>query len=214
MPRKRNNAHEAEIVLVTGSSGAGKTTWMKKIIKRRKRVIIYDAAKHEYGDVADLVIVADPPDKKGAESAEKKLLKAIRQNLDSQIKIAFQPLRPTAENFDFWCRVVYAWGDCTAVAEELADVTTPGKAPTGWGDVLRKGRAYGLKVYGLTQRPAESDKTIIGNATLIHAGRQARFEDMKYMAREMSLTADDFKMQPGQWIEYDLQKLTHKRGKS
>lgn len=203
MPRKRNNAHSAEIVLVTGSSGAGKTTWMKKIIKRRKRVCVFDAAKHEYGDVCPVIV-----------RTERELLAAIRANLDTGAKIAFQPLRPTVENFEFWARAVYAWGDATTVAEELADVTTPGKAPEGWGDLLRKGRAYGLKVYGLTQRPAESDKTIIGNATLIHAGRQARFEDQKYMAREMSLKPDDFKMQPGEWIEYDLQKLTHKRGKS
>lgn len=211
MPRKRNNAHSAEIVLVTGSSGAGKTTWMKKIIARRKRVLIYDAAKHEYGDACNIII---RPGSGMQQTAEKRLLDTIRANLDGPAKIAFQPTRPTPENFDFFCRVAYAWGDCTVVAEELADVTTPGKAPPGWGDVLRKGRAYGLKVYGLTQRPAESDKTIIGNATLIHAGRQARFEDMKYMAREMSLKPDDFKMQPGEWIEYDLQKLSHKRGKS
>lgn len=203
MPRKRNNAHKAEIVLGTGSSGAGKTTWIKKkIIKPRKRAIIFDAAKHEYGDVAGIIA-----------RSERELLAAIRANLDNGAKIAFQPTRPTPENFDFFCRAAYAWGDATVVAEELADVTTPGKAPPGWGDVLRKGRAYGLKVYGLTQRPAESDKTIIGNATLIHAGRQSRLKDRKYMADEMGLTPADFVMKPGEWIEYDLQTLTHKRGK-
>ena len=105
------------------------------------------------------------------------------------------------------------WGWATVVVEELADVTSSSKAPQGWGDVLRKGRAIGLKIYGLTQRPAESDKTIIGNASLFHAGRQSRSADRKYMAAELNLSAEDLLLDDGEYIEFSPAKMTYKRGK-
>jgi hypothetical protein len=201
--RKLDNSQSAEIVLVTGSSGARKTTWLKKKTARRTRLAIYDAAKHEYGDVVQHIA-----------RNKRELLDLLKSNKSGKLRVAYQPPRPEPNDFNFFCRAVYAWANCTVIVEELADVTSSGKAPQGWGDILRKGRAFSMKVFAATQRPAESDKTIIGNATLIHAGRQSRFKDQKYMADEMALSADDFKMLPGHWIEYDMQKLEHKRGET
>jgi hypothetical protein len=199
--RKLNNSHNAEIVLVTGSSGSWKTSWIKKHIKRRKRLIIWDAAKHEYGG---LCVVA---------KTQRQLLALLKANLSGGLKVAFQPDTLTKELFDWWAKAVLAWGDCTAVAEELADVTSAGKAPDGWGQLLRKGRAYGIKIIGATQRPAESDKTIIGNLSMFHAGRQSRADDRKYMAKEMNLKPEDFLMDDGQYIEFIPAKMKHNHGK-
>lgn len=192
MPPRLDNSQKAEIVLVSGSSGSRKTTYVKKIINKRKRVGVYDAAKHEYGDIKGIVIA----------KTQRELLNLLKTHKTTALKVAFQPPRPCAKSFEFFCKCMMAWGWATVVAEELADVTTPSKAPEGWGDVVRKGRAIGLKVYGLTQRPAESDKTIIGNASMLHAGRQTRAADRKYMAAELNINADDLLLDDGEYIEF------------
>jgi hypothetical protein len=81
----------------------------------------------------------------------------------------------TPKHFQIFCKLAWVWLRAAAgvlVVEELSDVTNPAKAPPAWGAICRKHRhALGSTVYALTQRPAESDKTILGNAELIHAGR-------------------------------------------
>jgi hypothetical protein len=95
---------------------------------------------------------------------------------------------PSPKNFDLFCRIAWAWARlavCTIVVEELADVTHPGKAPEAWGVLLRRGLKYGARIIGITQAPAESDKTIIRNAGRVVCFRQERAGDRAYMAREL-----------------------------
>jgi hypothetical protein len=73
------------------------------------------------------------------------------------------------------------------VAEETSDVTSPGKAPDGWGMLIRRGLKYGVDIYAITQRPSESDKTVMGNASIIHCCGLQRAGDRKYMALEMDI---------------------------
>jgi len=112
--------------------------------------------------------------------------------------------------FGDFCRLAYAWGMCgneinqhtTCIAEELADVTSPGKAPETWGVMLRQGLGWGMNIYGVSQRPAESDKTIMGNLTFIHAHFMSRAQDRKYIAEEMDINPDDIKaLEQYKWIE-------------
>lgn len=201
MSRKLDNSQKAEIILVTGSSGSRKTTYIKGKIKGRKRVIVWDAAKHEYGDVCKVA------------KTQKELLILIKRAGDGGLRVAFQPDLLTKELFAWWAGVALAWGLNTAVAEELADVTSAGKAPNRWGQLLRKGRAYGIKIIAATQRPAESDKTIVGNVTLFHAGRQSRDGDRRYMAKELNVKAEELLMNDGNYIEFNPAKMTHKKGK-
>ena len=91
------------------------------------------------------------------------------------------------------------------VVEELADVTSPGKAPEGWGELIRKGRHYGGSIYALTQRPAESDKTIAGNADIIHTGRLSFPRDRKTMAEYLDVPVSKITALPSlHWIERDM----------
>src|SRR5688572_1381053 len=77
-------------------------------------------------------------------------------------------LAPTAENFSDFCTVAFCWARlvpaATVVVEELADVTQPGKAPSAWGMLVRRGLKYGCSIWAITNAPAESDKTVIRNA--------------------------------------------------
>jgi hypothetical protein len=71
------------------------------------------------------------------------------------------------DRFDLFCRAVYAAGDCTALVEELADVTSPSWAPPSWGRLNTSGRHRGVEVIACTQSPAYVDKKFLGGCTYI-----------------------------------------------
>ncbi len=189
---------KADITVVCGSSGSGKSAWIKQQLKGRSRVIVWDIDE-EYID------------EKGFQAVRSRAELLILLQKRKKGRFAYVP--KNLNEFNLWCRAAFAWGNCTAIAEETADVTTPSKAPDGWGVLIRRGRKRGIAVIGVTQRPAESDKTIIGNASLIHSGLLKRPQDRKYMAAEMDI---DLKLmndlKPLEWIESTGDKIV-KKGK-
>lgn len=103
----------------------------------------------------------------------KELAELLKRYSHEALKVRF--VTDGKAMFEFWARCTFAWCNAAIVAEETADVTNPSKAPHWWGLLIRKGRARGLStIFALTQRPAESDKTDIGNATLLNWPTQAR----------------------------------------
>lgn len=184
-----DTSREADITVVCGSSGSGKSAYVKQKTASAERVIVWDPDDEYHGP--GVVRVS-----------------AITQLVDIMVKHPDSPLRVRLVSsgqaaFDLWARAAFAWGDCVAIAEETADVTSPGKAPEGWGTLVRRGRKRGISIYGVTQRPSESDKTIIGNASTIHVGRLTRSQDRDYLSRE--LDCDKAKIDALQNLEY-LQK--------
>lgn len=113
------------------------------------------------------------------------------------------------KTFDIFCKLAFVWMRAmrggVLVIEELADVTTPQKAPDGWGEIVRKGRHFGGCIYGVTQRPAESDKTIAGNADIIHTGRLSFPTDRKTLAEYLDVDVAQITALPSlHWIERDM----------
>lgn len=109
------------------------------------------------------------------------------------------------EQFDSFCRVAWCWlrlAPGALVIEETASVTQPGKAPAAWGTLVRMSLRYGVDLYALTQRPAESDKTAFGNATVIHAGRAVTPRDRATMAEYLDVPVSAVAaLRPLDWIE-------------
>ena len=66
-------------------------------------------------------------------------------------------------------------------------MTNPGKAPEHYGMILRKALSSGVDIYAITQRPAESDKTAIGNASVVHVCRMQLDRDRKAVARDTGI---------------------------
>ena len=179
----------ADIRLVTGQSGSGKSHYVKGCTASSKRVLVWDV-KGEYTGNGFQRIDGDPL----------ALVRALKTT--GAGRIAYVP-RNLSE-FDFWCQAAYAWGHCDVIAEELADVTTPGKAPPGWGVILRRGRERVLRVFAITQRPAESDKTIMGNWTVARCFSLRRFDDRGYMAKELGVPRsmlDSLDLERHEWVE-------------
>lgn len=182
---------DGRIIVVTGSSGSGKSAWVKQQLRAFPRVLAWDP-EGEYVGEPGFVGVASAP----------QLLARLR-NHKGRGRFAF--VAPTLALFDWWCRLAFAWGrlaPCAVVAEETADVTTPSKAPQWYGTLIRRGRKWGITIYGVTQRPAESDKTTMGNAHIVHCGRMQRAADRRYMAAELDVPQERIAaLAPLEWIE-------------
>lgn len=187
----------SRISLICGSTGAGKSEYVKRLIRSTRRLIIWDI-EDEYaaGGMERITRLRD-------------LIDAVRDQEEARVAYV-APVR----RFGDWARVALAWGRCMAVAEELASVTHPGKAPEGWGDLIRRGRKRAVELIGITQRPAECDKTIVGNASIIRCGMLWRARDAAYMAEEMGVEVDRIAaLKPLEWIQVDRRTRKITRGR-
>ena len=194
MPKPRiDTSRRADLRLVCGGTGSGKSSYVKAEIKRLKpsRILIWDPVD-EYGELANVRI-----------TRPKELADLLKRYPHGALKVRF--VAESREMFEFWAACAFAWCNACIVAEELADVTTAGKAPPHWGQVVRRGRARGLApIFAITQRPSESDKTTVGNATLVRCGRLNRANDRKYMAQELDINVSMISaLKPLEYVERD-----------
>lgn len=168
---------DGKIVAIVGRSRSGKTAWLKKRIEKSPRLLVWDI-EGQYNDNMQII------------SRKADLLAAIKK---PKARISYVPA--SKEEFDFWAKCAFVFAQLGSdlgvmtdvVAEEIADVTTPAKAPDGWGMLIRRGSKYGANIYGITQRPAESDKTLFGNCHEVHCCAMRRPDDRRYMAKELDL---------------------------
>lgn len=184
---------DGELIAVCGKSRSGKSAWLMQRLAKERSLLVWDV-KPEWSMKAKCKLVTTPRD------------------LAALIKPGMPPVRigynvpATDENFEVFCRL--AWLGINAgtvqnlVIEETADVTNPGKAPVAYGMIIRQGLGFGCNIYPTTQRVAESDKTAVGNATVIHTHMLKRADDRKYIARELDIPVTMVEaLKPLQWIE-------------
>ncbi len=167
-----------DLYLVTGMSRAGKTRWVETQIADADRLVVWDP-KNEWGRVVvgeHTTDVQSIPIQVRA-MARGKLRYVPGANLQREFQIVSQAVLAIAA----------LHGPVVFVAEELADVCPPGKAVGSWGTVMRQGRGRQITTYGITQAPAESDKTIIRNANVIHCCKLGREADRRYMEKELDI---------------------------
>lgn len=174
-----DTSRKAKIFLVTGASGSGKSSIVKKLMQHEKRVIAFDP-DDEYSE------------EKGFNTSKSctELLEKVLATKGGAMKT--RVVARTPEAFGACASVAFEWGNCAFIAEELAGEgrTTPSKAPPDWHKIISRGRKRGINVIGVTQRPAESDKTILGNASHIFVGRMGRHADAKAISREIDVPVE------------------------
>lgn len=182
--------NKAYIMAVLGASGSGKSTFIKREISRgHPRLLIWDMLGEYEGAASDKV--AD-------------ILSALRAK---KFRAVFRPSsdpKVRGQQFDLVCRAALAAGNLSFVVEELRFVTTPSRAPLGWAQVCLTGRHKGLKVYGLSQRPASIDKDFLGNCTRIRTGRLAYAADVKAVAAATGNADRIAALKPLEWLECDM----------
>ncbi|KKI11975.1 hypothetical protein XA67_22010 [Comamonas thiooxydans] len=167
--------NDGQLYVIAGASRSGKTAWTRKRIAKARRIWAWDP-EAQWCEL--------PGWRKVSTRAE---LLAWAQKPGPQ-KVAFVAGGQLKEDFDFWAgSVMYAGRyvqPLDAVAEELADVTTPSKAPGNWGILVRRGLKRGISLYCISQRWSEADKTAFGNASDFVIFRQSSGDDVSYLARK------------------------------
>lgn len=131
---------------------------------------------------------------------------------------ALVPGGDLSEAFAYFCTIVFTyadrWGRCVVVAEELADVTSPGKAPARWGALVRRGLKRGVTIIPISQRWAEADKTALGNASEFVIFRQSSADDVRYLVKKTRVPGAEIdSLLPLEFVRYDAHTQTHQRGK-
>lgn len=169
--------NDGRLYVIAGASRSGKTAWVKKNLKA-KRVFAWDP-EDQWAQLAGWQKVTTRP----------QLLAAMKKT--GPQKVAYVAGGKLAEEFDFFAGVAMYAGryvePLDVIAEELADVTTPSKAPNNWGVLVRRGLKRGITIWAISQRWSEADKTAFGNATDYVVFRQSSGDDVAYMARKISI---------------------------
>lgn len=185
---------DGRLHVVSGSSRCGKSTQVAKEVKSEKRVVAWDPEAQW----------CDQPGFRKITTKEE-LLAAIQTK--GHMRIAYVAGGDLKEAFNFLCKLVMYAGRFIAplvfVAEELADVTTPSKAPGEWGILVRRGLKRGITIYAISQRWAEADKTAMGNASDFICF-MPRPTDLKYVAQKTGIDIDELAaLKPFEFIKFD-----------
>ncbi len=149
-----------------GMSGTGKSNVGRTLVKRWKipRVIAWDPdndhlVKHRVYSMPDFIEYLKLNGKKAAFS------------------VAFSG-KASPETFERFCGAVFAVLDgnkeTVVIGEELADVTNPGKAKPRLGELLRRGRKFGMVFLGVSQKPQEVSSTVYDQCKYFYVGRLRR----------------------------------------
>lgn len=160
------------VIAALGGRGSGKSAWVKQLpaVAQARRLLVWDYM-HEYGQVAQPV---------GS------LSDVIRSMAAQDWRIAYQVKHGTEEKaFDLVCKAVKTAKKCTLIAEELAFVTQPNKAPPAWRELCLIGRHAThaqATLIGISQRPASIDKDFLACCDVIHCGRLLYEPDAKAVA--------------------------------
>jgi len=173
--------NDGRLIVISGASRSGKTAYVKKATAKDQRVIAWDP-EDQWAQL--------PGWKRITTRAQ--LTALVKSN--GNFKAGFVVGGDLKSAFDFWAMaVMYAGkhvGPLTAIGEELADVSTPGKAPQHWGILIRRGLKRGINIYAISQRWAEADKTAIGNASEFVVFR-ASGDDVRYIARKSRIPENE-----------------------
>lgn len=196
---------DGRLHVIGGASRSGKTAWTKKAVGKSKRITAWDP-EDQWAQLPGWTKV----------TTRRALAEALTK--PGNFKIAYVAGSKLAAEFDYWAKAVMHAGrfiaplDC--IAEELADVTTPGKAPDGWGILVRRGLKRGISIYAISQRWAEADKTAVGNASLFVLFRQSSGDDVTYLARKTRVSKDKLDgLQPLEFVIKDAATGKETEGK-
>lgn len=182
------------LYVVSGASRCGKSTQVANMMRHSRRAVAWDPEAQW----------CEQPGWRKV-TTRKQLLDAIQT--PGHMRIAYVTGGDLKPEFDFICGCVMWAGRHVApldfVAEELADVTTPSKAPGNWGILVRRGLKRGINIYAISQRWAEADKTAMGNASqyIVFASRG---EDVNYISRKTLLPMEELAaLQKFEFVMFD-----------
>lgn len=190
MSHNPRNRKDGVMGLFIGVSRSGKSTPIKEMIKKAKRLIIWDA-KAEYAGNGIQKVRSLP-----------ELLEQLKQTKKTG-KYAYIPSSFSKKEFDAFCRLAHIWNkqkEAVIVIEELAAVTNSGKAFGYWGVLINQSLGLGATLLATVQRGQEVDKSIMNNATYLHICQHNTESDAKYMANKIGVNIKEIPREPLKFI--------------
>lgn len=158
-----DNSRRAALVALMGATGEGKSTAVRLALAelRPSRLLVWDF-KREYSAL-------------GASFEDrKKFYDRLMAARSGDFRLVWRPsfdLKEGREQFDWFCQLAYHVGDVQVVADELHTVMLSNWAPKGWRTLISAGRDRGCKVIAASQRPADIEKGLWDQATMIRSCR-------------------------------------------
>ncbi len=197
--------NDGKLYIVSGRSRSGKTAWTRKMVAKSRRVWAWDP-EAQWCELPGWVKVTR------RDQLAELMLKPGPQ------KVAYVAGGDLKKEFEFWADCVFYAGryvaPLDAIGEELADVTTPAKAPGSWGILIRRGLKRGINLFCISQRWAEADKTAFGNASAYVMFAQSSGDDVRYLARKTRVPeAEIDALQPLEFVHFDVHTGGIKRDK-
>lgn len=173
---------DGSLIVVSGASRSGKTAYVRQQVKPDRRIVAWDP-EDQWCRLPGWIRVTKQSD----------LFRLCESG--SKVRAGYVAGGNLQKEFDFWAGCVQYAGryisPLVAIAEELADVTTPSKAPGNWGILLRRGLKRGITIYAISQRWSEADKTAVGNASQFVLFRQSSGDDVRYLSRKTRVPVAD-----------------------
>ncbi|MEH0165581.1 hypothetical protein [Roseateles microcysteis] len=196
---------DGRLYVIAGASRSGKTAWTARQVKKARRIFAWDP-EAQWCELPGWRKV----------TTRKQLLEAAQK--PGAQRVAYVAGGSLAGEFDFWAGCVMYAGryvePLEAIAEELADVTTPSKAPGNWGILVRRGLKRGITLRCISQRWSEADKTAFGNASDYVVFRQSSGDDAAYLARKTRIAIEEINgLAPLQFVHMDALTGGIQRGK-
>lgn len=174
------NTVDGRLIVIGGASRSGKTAYARKAAASAPRAAAWDP-EDQWGKL---------PGWHRHTNASTFAAALLKPGPGRHAFVAPGELQPA---FDYCCQCVFMSADrhgaITFIAEELADVSTPGKAPRHWGMLLRRGLKRGATIYAISQRWAEADKTAFGNASEFVLFSQPSLDDVRYITKKTRIPA-------------------------
>lgn len=185
-----SNAIEAEIVGIFGTTGCGKTHELKRRLgKPKRRRTLFWSPKEAIDNYA-----AFYPKSVIVRTASEVLEVLRRAGKSGEFHMVFVPpfdQKKDESLFHVVCLMILAAQNITLIVDELHTVTTPTNPPNGWKKLNLMGRGFGVKIFGISQRPALVDKAFIGSLSTLVVKRLSYPEDQKTLAKALGLPAAD-----------------------
>lgn len=196
---------DGKLIVIGGASRSGKTAYVKQVVAGHERIIAWDV-EDQWSQLPGFVRV----------TRRKDFLALIQRA--GALRVAYVAGGNLSDEFDFWAGCVQYAGryvsGVTCIAEELADVTTPSKAPGNWGVLLRRGLKRGITIFAISQRWSEADKTSVGNASEFVLFRQSSADDVRYLSKKTRVPEAELDgLESLEFVRYEAETKNITRGK-
>lgn len=198
MPRRLSKPENDAFL---GRGGEGKSTLVRELTRRERRVLIFDAAREPDNEAGATVI--DEPDLASAKLA---LVDALKGNSVFRIAMRYPKGQHPLPYFEWLNRAALEVGDCRVIWEEANTVFKQGMPPFAF-TIMHQGRHDGVRLTLVSRRPVYLTDPL-NLATSISSFRMTGEGDVKKLAQYVGREAAEATMRLAprhyvRWTEQD-----------